>query len=168
MNAESLKDAVVMHPLPRRDEIQEELDEDPRSIYFKQAARGVPIRMAILAFLLGRIDLGVTVKELDVRFYDVKLGENPCLNPTCISRTETRHVRPIFKLASRFPMRASCGYCSQEIFAPWVGCTTSGHYHERDAQAARKIRPDHMAFFATEAQAQALGLTPASRPSPVV
>jgi len=47
MSAESLRDAVVMHPLPRRDEISSEIDNDPRSIYFKQAARGVPIRMAI-------------------------------------------------------------------------------------------------------------------------
>jgi hypothetical protein len=47
--AQSLRDALVMHPLPRRDEISSDIDDDPRSIYFKQAARGVPIRMAILA-----------------------------------------------------------------------------------------------------------------------
>ena len=57
MAAESLRDAVVMHPLPRRDEISDEVDADPRSIYFKQAARGVPIRMAILSWLLGRVPL---------------------------------------------------------------------------------------------------------------
>ncbi|MEM7517154.1 MAG: aspartate carbamoyltransferase catalytic subunit, partial [Planctomycetota bacterium] len=53
MAVDSMRDAVVMHPLPRRDEISEDFDADPRSIYFKQAARGVPIRMAILNWLLG-------------------------------------------------------------------------------------------------------------------
>ncbi|MEZ5974073.1 MAG: hypothetical protein R3E96_04270 [Planctomycetota bacterium] len=40
MEQESLRDAVVMHPLPRRDEIASDIDNDPCSIYFKQAGRG--------------------------------------------------------------------------------------------------------------------------------
>jgi len=167
MAAESLRDAVVMHPLPRRDEINAELDEDPRSIYFKQAARGVPIRMAILAFLLERIELKVASASLDPHFHRVPLGENPCVNPTCISRTESRHVTPLFKLASRFPIRAHCGYCSQELYTPLVGCTTTGYFHESDAPAARKIRPDHMVFLGSEAQAAALGFVRPARPSVV-
>jgi len=163
MAAESLRDAVVMHPLPRRDEIQPELDEDPRSIYFKQAARGVPIRMAILAFLLGRIELGVPRHELDAGFYPAPAGENPCTNPTCVSRTETRHVRALFRLAARFPIRAHCAYCSHEIVAPIVGCTTTRHFHPNDSAAARRIRPDHMVFFATEALAVAAGFDSAAR-----
>ena len=42
-----------MHPLPRVDELAYELDADPRSMYFKQAARGVPVRMALISLLLG-------------------------------------------------------------------------------------------------------------------
>ena len=67
--AESLRDAVVMHPLPRRDEISSDLDNDPRSIYFKQAARGVPLRMAILATLLGELDLLAPTAEPSDRVY---------------------------------------------------------------------------------------------------
>lgn len=44
---------LVMHPLPRVDELAHEMDGDPRSMYFKQAARGVPVRMALIALLLG-------------------------------------------------------------------------------------------------------------------
>jgi aspartate carbamoyltransferase catalytic subunit len=161
--AESLRDAVVMHPLPRRDEISSDLDEDPRSIYFKQAARGVPIRMVILAHLLGKLDLGAPPETLDVRLHPVLRGDNPCANPTCISRTENRHVRPLYKLASRFPVRASCGYCSQELPHRFVGCTTSGFFHERDTPAARKIRPDHMVFLRDEAHALTLGFVAAAR-----
>jgi len=42
----SFRKAIVMHPLPRVDELAYELDSDPRSLYFKQAAQGVPVRMA--------------------------------------------------------------------------------------------------------------------------
>ena len=44
--------AIVMHPLPRVDEIAPEVDADPRAAYFRQAANGVAIRMAILEMLL--------------------------------------------------------------------------------------------------------------------
>jgi aspartate carbamoyltransferase catalytic subunit len=147
LSRESLRDAMLMHPLPRRDEISSDLDEDPRSIYFKQAARGVPIRMAILGLLLGRVELAAPRAQVDVRYHVVAAGENPCPNPTCISRTESRHVKPRYKLASRFPVRGFCAYCSQELPARWVGCSTTGLYHERDSATARQIRPDHLVFF---------------------
>ncbi|TMA11420.1 MAG: aspartate carbamoyltransferase catalytic subunit, partial [Deltaproteobacteria bacterium] len=50
LKEERFKDAVVMHPLPRVDELSHEVDKDRRGIYFKQAAYGVPIRMALLKF----------------------------------------------------------------------------------------------------------------------
>ena len=45
--------AIVMHPLPRVDEIDPEVDADPRAAYFRQARNGVAIRMALLEMLLG-------------------------------------------------------------------------------------------------------------------
>ena len=114
------------------------------SITHYEYLRAVERKLPILAFLLGRIDLGAPEGEVDTRFYELQEVENPCANPTCVSRTETRHVKALFRLASRFPIRAYCGYCSQEFYAPWIGCTTSGHYHERDSAAARKIRPEHI------------------------
>jgi aspartate carbamoyltransferase catalytic subunit len=45
--------AIVMHPLPRVDEIDHEVDSDPRAAYFRQAANGVALRMALLEALLG-------------------------------------------------------------------------------------------------------------------
>lgn len=47
-------DAIVMHPLPRVDEIAVEVDGDPRAAYFRQAQNGLYIRMALLAACLGR------------------------------------------------------------------------------------------------------------------
>jgi aspartate carbamoyltransferase catalytic subunit len=43
---------IVMHPLPRNDELSTEIDEDPRCVYFKQMQNGVYMRMAILDKLL--------------------------------------------------------------------------------------------------------------------
>ncbi len=40
--------AVIMHPLPRVDEISYDVDSLPNAIYFRQAFYGVPVRMAIL------------------------------------------------------------------------------------------------------------------------
>ncbi|PKL36341.1 aspartate carbamoyltransferase [Candidatus Peregrinibacteria bacterium HGW-Peregrinibacteria-1] len=45
--------AIVLHPLPRVDEISPEIDEDPRCRYFEQVSNGVAIRMALLARVLG-------------------------------------------------------------------------------------------------------------------
>lgn len=161
--AESLREAVVMHALPRRDEISADIDNDPRSIYFKQAARGVPIRMAILGLLLGRLDLGVHSERVAQPAFPVGRGPNPCPNPTCISRTESRHVTPSFRLASRSPVRAYCMFCSQELPHRLVGCSTTGLFHERDHASARKIRPDHLVFLRDEADALAQGFSPAVR-----
>ena len=47
------KYAILMHPLPRVDEIAPEVDEDPRAAYFRQARNGLHIRMALLDKLLA-------------------------------------------------------------------------------------------------------------------
>jgi aspartate carbamoyltransferase catalytic subunit len=48
-----LKDhAVIMHPLPRVDEIAVEVDDDPRAAYFRQAQNGLFVRMALLRLCL--------------------------------------------------------------------------------------------------------------------
>ena len=48
------KDFIIMHPLPRQEELPAEIDDDPRSVYFKQVAYGVKMRMAILHELLNK------------------------------------------------------------------------------------------------------------------
>lgn len=48
------KDITVMHPLPRVGEIETAVDALPQAAYFRQAANGVPVRMALLALLLGK------------------------------------------------------------------------------------------------------------------
>ena len=47
------EDMIVMHPLPRVNEISVDVDDDPRAAYFFQALMGKYIRMALILFLLG-------------------------------------------------------------------------------------------------------------------
>jgi len=57
VNAAAMKsakpDMLVMHPLPRVDEISTDVDDDPRATYFEQMENGMYVRMAILALVLG-------------------------------------------------------------------------------------------------------------------
>lgn len=56
LNKEKMKlakeDMLVLHPLPRVNEISTEVDDDPRAVYFKQAKYGVYVRMALILTLL--------------------------------------------------------------------------------------------------------------------
>jgi aspartate carbamoyltransferase catalytic subunit len=47
------KDLIIMHPLPRVDEIDVEVDKLPQARYFKQSFYGIPVRMAILKILIS-------------------------------------------------------------------------------------------------------------------
>lgn len=47
------EDMLVLHPLPRVNEISVEVDSDPRAVYFKQVQYGVYVRMALILTLLG-------------------------------------------------------------------------------------------------------------------
>ncbi len=56
LNRDSLRllkpDAIIMHPLPRLDEITREVDDDSRAAYFRQAQNGLYVRMALLTLVL--------------------------------------------------------------------------------------------------------------------
>ena len=54
MLAKAKEGMTVMHPLPRINEIATEVDSYPGAAYFRQAANGIPVRMALLALVTGR------------------------------------------------------------------------------------------------------------------
>ncbi|KAF2765236.1 bifunctional carbamoylphosphate synthetase/aspartate transcarbamylase [Teratosphaeria nubilosa] len=57
VNAKTLRDAkknmVIMHPLPRNEELHKEVDDDPRAAYFRQMRYGMFVRMALLALVMA-------------------------------------------------------------------------------------------------------------------
>jgi aspartate carbamoyltransferase catalytic subunit len=46
-------DLRILHPLPRVDELSEEVDSTPYALYFRQAANGIPTRMALISLVMG-------------------------------------------------------------------------------------------------------------------
>jgi aspartate carbamoyltransferase catalytic subunit len=55
MLANAKKDLIILHPLPRVDEIAPEVDATPQAFYFKQVWNGIVVRMALLALVLGQV-----------------------------------------------------------------------------------------------------------------
>lgn len=49
------KDMIILHPLPRVDEISTDLDETKHALYFKQAKNGIPVRQAMMMKVLDKV-----------------------------------------------------------------------------------------------------------------
>ena len=80
---------LVMHPLPRVDEITVDVDDDPRAAYFQQARYGMFARMALLSDLANQPRLERTEA--------VEIGTKPvCSNPRCITQTQP-YLPPLVK-----------------------------------------------------------------------
>ncbi len=168
--------ALVMHPLPRIDELACEMDTDPRSMYFKQAARGVPVRMALIALLLGAKEVSITKEEgvfiskKDYPLYKRDSGVK-CPNPICVSNqeTEVRYIKPEFTIVSFEPLILKCIYCEHELQPKYIassdwheGKLENKKYHMADSHWIRKIKPQNLIVFDAESEAQARGFKPSS------
>jgi aspartate carbamoyltransferase catalytic subunit len=95
------KDLLIMHPLPRVDEIATDVDGDPRAAYFTQARCGMFIRMALL--------LGLSHME---RIKPAQTQSGPgriCANERCITGLES-YLPPLEK-------NGCCAYCDRELKA---------------------------------------------------
>jgi aspartate carbamoyltransferase catalytic subunit len=162
------QEAVVMHPLPRTDELAYELDADPRAVYFEQAAVGVPVRMALIAWLLENAG-GARAKPAAA---SLTFKENAplCANPNCISRHESRYLRPRFKPApavSRAELWLRCEFCERELKVQYVGHSRSHRYYRFDETLLGYVRQwledGTMVVFETVKQAEEAGYEPYRR-----
>jgi len=172
LKGKEFEKTLVMHPLPRVDELAYELDADPRSRYFEQAARGVPVRMALIALLLGAREVTIPPAEplpaIDYPAYNRPFGSK-CPNPKCVSvqATETKYLRPEFKIVNRAPLTLRCIYCEHGFEPKYVasadwheGKIATKRYHSAGSHLARKIRPENLIVFDSEEEAQAYGFKP--------
>ncbi len=95
---------LVMHPLPRVDEIHVDVDDDPRAVYFQQARYGMFARMALLSDLANQ----PRWEELE----PVEVGSGPvCRNPACITQTE-RYLPPLTRTLEG---KTCCAFCDKEL-----------------------------------------------------
>ncbi len=115
-------------------EIAAALDRDPRAIYFQQAAYGVPVRMALVAFLLEHHAAGARAPQAVARGDGtIRIGPR-CTNPNCITRREDVTSDTRFRLHRE---RAGAGhlvclYCDHESRILVIGNRKSRHFHVYD------------------------------------
>ena len=129
---------VLLHPLPRAGELDPELDSETRSAYFRQAAYGVPVRMATIALILGIAEeewsSGWGARRTSTPPLPAATAEGPketgfraagqrCANDNCISNREGA-VETRFKRAANAAPR--CHWCDTLVAAspPTVAAQT--------------------------------------------
>ncbi|MDD4547119.1 MAG: aspartate carbamoyltransferase [Oscillospiraceae bacterium] len=95
------KDLIVLHPLPRVDEITVEVDDDKRAKYFEQTEYGLYARMALIMKMLED-----SSKQLPTPPPGV---QTQCSNPNCITRIEP-YVPHIFRKSGDILV---CSYCEE-------------------------------------------------------
>lgn len=172
LTGKEFKETIIMHPLPRTDELAYEVDADPRSMYFKQVARGVPIRMALIALLLGmkRVDIpepeAPPAQRMAYPLYRRGFGVI-CLNPNCVSVHETRYIKPEFKIVNGEPLTLRCVYCEHEVHPQYIassdwhqGGLENKKYHSADSFMLGRIKTENLVIFDSEREAQDRGYKP--------
>ena len=109
--AGSRDDVVIMHPLPRINELDYEVDQDKRAAYFRQAGYGVPVRMALIALLLGTAQPVIAQSESVRSVKLIKSGQRTrCLNERCITNNE-KYIVPKFYQSTSRKKQLKCYYC---------------------------------------------------------
>lgn len=100
--ANARSDLLIMHPLPRVDEISVDVDDDPRAVYFAQARYGMYMRMALLSTIL---------EHGPEQPRPAAIGGSRCHNPRCVTQTEL-YLPPLEK---EIGGKIYCDYCDKEI-----------------------------------------------------
>ncbi|MDR1754001.1 MAG: aspartate carbamoyltransferase [Eubacterium sp.] len=113
LNVKKMKKApekmIVLHPLPRINEIDIEVDSDPRALYFKQANYGMYIRMALI---LQTINYQLNPDNIPLLTGEHNSGLE-CRNMKCITRTEVYLPKSFKKESGDF----ICEYCEEKVKA---------------------------------------------------
>ena len=163
--------ASVLHPLPRVGELDASFDSDVRAVYFQQAAYGVPVRMALIALLLGLIQ-GKSLDNFETGFAPKKyrVYEQPrtvgmdCPNKNCIvhESMESQYVRNKFHVVKTKPpggCKLRCVYCESDVDR-FVVAHKKNKWYVKDATVLLKYDEHHLRdliVFADDADARAAG-----------
>ena len=168
LSEQRFKDTVVMHPLPRVDELSPEVDKDRRGIYFKQAAYGVPVRMALLKFLFNQRDTKRMPTRRGPAAYQSPEPLGPqCRNPNCITVMEPPSTVRKFDIFTGGPGGAlilGCIYCDHRFKVQLVGHIKSKRYCAYDTGLADTVKEwlkkKELAIFNSIKEAEELSYEP--------
>jgi aspartate carbamoyltransferase catalytic subunit len=107
----SRDDALIMHPLPRTNELAYEVDQDKRAAYFRQAGYGVPVRMALLALLLGAVESKMSEgPKKKIAKPAKEISGVRCLNRRCVTNAESYAIARFGQVPGK-PQFLRCYYC---------------------------------------------------------
>ena len=168
LKARQFKNISILHPLPRVDELSPEVDEDPRSLYFRQAALGIPVRMALLWHVLGSdneiVESAVEGASHRARELAYSRPGFDCSNLTCVTNQERQFARPRFEIVRDSGYKLRCLYCDHEADAAYAGNTESRFYYPSQLldRFLPPVRPEHVRFFESSEDAEAAGFKRAS------
>ncbi len=168
LREQRFQDTVVMHPLPRVDELSPELDQDRRGIYFKQAAYGVPVRMALLKFLFDRREAKRVKPKQNTATYESPEAHGPqCRNVNCVTINEPASTRRRFGLFSAGEIGTlilACAYCDHRFKVQFIGHVPTKRYVAYDHSFAETMRDwlkkNQLAIFDSIKEAEELGYEP--------
>ena len=104
------KDMIILHPLPRVNEITRAVDNDPRAAYFRQVENGKFVRMALIYTLLKWADENKPFDHTPHFDEEYIVNELVCPNRRCISATED--VDQLFRRHADGTCR--CAYCESK------------------------------------------------------
>ncbi len=108
-------DMIILHPLPRVNEISVEVDYDSRACYFKQVLNGKYVRMALILKLLEGAKQGISADAVrPTPMEDDAKGMYKCQNPKCITHTE-QELPQAFRLVDKEKNILRCKYCETRV-----------------------------------------------------
>ena len=172
-------EASVMHPLPRVNELDAALDTDRRAIYFRQAAYGVPVRMALISLLL-HLHKNKSLHQFaggfakpDHPVYVQPIGTGiACDNKNCITHEPSERqyaANKFYVIEGQSPERCRlrCVYCETDIeesvAAPFAACDTVRRTFSPGVAAPARATGDklkHLVIHRNAADALAAGFRP--------
>ncbi|HEB13586.1 MAG TPA: aspartate carbamoyltransferase catalytic subunit [candidate division CPR3 bacterium] len=146
--------AIVMHPLPRLDELPYEIDKDKRSLYFQQARYGVPVRMALIAALLGVKEVKTSQIPPRYKYKEYRnLNAFKCSNKKCASVIEAVFAKPSFSIISYTPLVLRCNFCDYELRPEYIGNKNTKKAHRSEKIERLHMNPDNLVFFHSKEEA---------------
>ena len=165
MSGSDFSRAIIMHPLPRVDELSPEMDSDQRSKYFIQARNGVPVRMALISLVLGlRAWGGRSMTQSQVGGAGQVVSRPKyiqCDNPDCVTQKEAQNASAEFTFFRRPMARFVCGYCERDVQPAYFARPRGEVYYPINQFRYPSWEASDSLFFTHVNDAESLGLRPA-------
>ena len=139
-----LENTLLLHPLPRLQELPVSIDADPRARYFQQAALGPVVRQVVFLALL-RPDLVALPALQPMPAGEPEHALGPCPNQNCITHAEG--LLPPWRVEGNHRRSFLCSYCDSPLEVHYVGCRSSKRVHPAHSPQVLQIRPENLCPF---------------------